>query len=40
MRLLGRMDQRLATPFDVDWDSSEWLSVVLESVEYPVRDAP
>jgi hypothetical protein len=37
MRLLGRMDQRLDTPFDVDWNPSEWLSVVLESVEHPVR---
>lgn len=37
MRLLGRMDQRLDAPFDVDWNPSEWLSVVLESVEHPVR---
>ena len=37
MRLLGRMDQRLDTPFDVDWNPSEWLSVVLESVDHPVR---
>lgn len=40
MRLLGRMDQRLDAPFDVDWDPPEWLSVVLESVEHPVRKAP
>lgn len=39
MRLLGRMDQKLDAPFDVDWDPSEWLSVVLESVEHPVRSA-
>jgi hypothetical protein len=37
MRLLGRMDQRLDAPFDVDWDPPEWLSVVLESLEHPVR---
>lgn len=36
MRLLGRMDQKLDAPFDVDWDPSEWLSVVLESVEHYV----
>lgn len=38
MRLLGRMDQKLDAPFDIDWDPSEWLSVVLESVEHPVRN--
>ena len=37
MRLLGRMDQKLDAPFEVDWNPSEWLSIVLESVEYPVR---
>ena len=37
MRLLGRMDQKLDAPFDVDWDPSKWLSAVLESVEHPVR---
>lgn len=31
------MDQKLDVPFDIDWDPSEWLSVVLESVEHPVR---
>ncbi|KAF9786711.1 Dopey, N-terminal-domain-containing protein [Thelephora terrestris] len=35
MRLLGRIDQRLDTPFDVDWDPPEWLSIALESVEHP-----
>lgn len=40
MRLLGRMDQKLDAPFDVDWDPSEWLSSVLESVELPVRKTP
>lgn len=39
MRLLGRMDQKLDTPFDIEWNPSEWLSVVLESVEHPVRKA-
>ena len=37
MRLLGRMDQKLNLPFDIDWDPSEWLAAVLESVEHPVR---
>lgn len=37
MRLLGRMDQRLDAPFDIDWDPSKWLSVVLQSAEHPVR---
>ena len=37
MRLLGRMDQKLDAPFDIDWDPPEWLSIVLESVEHPVR---
>ena len=39
MRLLGRMDQKLDGPFNVDWDPSGWLTVVLESVEHPVRKA-
>ena len=39
MRLLGRVDQKLDSPFDIDWDPSEWLSVVLESVKHPVRNA-
>jgi len=39
MRLLGRMDQKLDAPFDVEWDPPEWLSVVLESVENSVRKA-
>ncbi|KAF9654142.1 hypothetical protein BDM02DRAFT_3152598 [Thelephora ganbajun] len=34
MRLLGRMDQKLDAPFDIDWDPSEWLSIVLDSVEH------
>jgi len=38
MRLLGRVDQKLDAPFDVDWDPSEWLSAVLESAEHPVRN--
>ena len=38
MRLLGRMDQKLDAPFDVDWDPPVWLSVILESVEHPVRN--
>lgn len=37
MRLLGRMDQKLNEPFDIDWDPPEWLAAVLESVEHPVR---
>ena len=37
MRLLGRVDQRSDAPFQVDWDSSKWLSVVLDSVEHLVR---
>ena len=40
MRLLGRMDQKLDAPFDIDWDPSEWLSVVLHSVEHSVRRVP
>jgi len=39
MRLLGRMDQKLNVPFDIDWNPSEWLAAVLESVEHPVRRA-
>jgi hypothetical protein len=39
MRLLGRMDQKLNMPFDIDWDPSEWLTIVLDSVEHPVRKA-
>ena len=33
------MDQRLDAPFGVDWDPLEWLLVVLESVEHPVRNS-
>lgn len=38
MRLLGRMDQKSDAPFDIDWDPSEWLTVVLESVGHTVRN--
>jgi hypothetical protein len=40
LRLLGRMDQKLDAPFDVDWAPFEWLSVVLGAAEHPVRKAP
>ena len=38
MRLLGRIDQKSDAPFDIEWDPSEWLTVVLESVGHTVRN--